>query len=640
MVTPHKLNVRQCLVFAATMFALFATTVRLDAQSRLAIIGGTLIDVSDFGRSTKDLKGQLILCEDGKITRVGPLEGMEVPKGFVTIDARGKYIVPGLVDGFAVLNNQSYAQAYLAMGVTSILGVGGGRRGPMFFEADPGPTIYPLEDVGYEEKSLDDHLDRLQQIADEGAKVALLMYRLPPAKLRALAQRARELGLATIGELAQTKYLEGADCGIDAFVHTTRYSLGLASDDLIAGIAQEPFSNGLASPKWRYYRWLSELKAGDERIAAYAGKLAKSGAFLIPTAGLLYLHQPEVRNPWTYPVAKLLDAKDINKPADKKTGIPDWTPAQLDSYRALARASEHIEKTNRAAGCRYLAGSGTDVWGTMPGISLHTELEALVRFGMNPREALAAATSNFAAAYRWHELGAIQPGCRADILILNEDPRKDVRNLQAIHRVVAKGAVLDPKVLMEKPGLNNGVILDSNPWTCPERWRRKGDDYLDSVSVTKMSYRSNSLEVKGVIAQPRAPGKYPCVIYLRGGNREFGQINDRKIARGLARIASWGYAVVGSQYRGVDGGTGLEEFGGVEVNDVLNLIRLLEGLPKADTKRIGLYGGSRGGMMLYLAMKASDRFSGAVVRAGLADLDRWRRERPGIKSVLREFPGL
>ena len=622
------------------LLGLAALLPSAQAQSQLAITGGTLIDVSDEGHSDHDLAGQTILIEDGKITFVGPSADVVIPEGFKRLDATGKFLTPGLIDGFAVLNNQAYAQAYLAMGVTSIIGVGGGRRGPMFFDADPGPTIYPLDDVGFEEKSVDDLLDRVDEIAAKGAKVALLMYRLDPEKLRIVAQRCRELGMATIGELAMSSYMYGAQCGIDAFVHTTRYSLGMASEEMIAGVAKEPFSNELGSPKWRYYQWLSKVKPDSQAMLAYSKDLAASGAFLVPTASLLYLHQPGVRNPWTYPVSKLIDAGDVNKPADPKTGIPDWTPEQLKAYRALAQATEHIEASNKAAGCRYLAGSAADVWGSMPGISLHTELQALVRYGLTPREALASATSNFALAYGWSEVGALKAGCRGDVLILDKDPRVSVKNLQSIHRVIARGSLLEPEALLVAPGSDNGTILERQSWKRPKRFQTEDYAHLNGLRLDTMTYRSNTLRVKGAIVQPKEPGNYPCVIYLRGGNRGFGKINDWKIANGMARIASWGYVVVATSYRGVDGGTGIEEFGGAEVSDVLNLIPLLEALPNADADRIGLHGGSRGGMMLFLALKASDRFRAGVVRAGLTDLQRWVDERPGIESVLRELiPG-
>ena len=64
----------------------------------------------------------------------------------------------------------------------------------------------------------------------------------------------------------------------------------------------------------------------------------------------------------------------------------------------------------------------------------------------------------------------------------------------------------------------------------------------------------------------------------------------------LAKIASQGYIVVASQYRGNGGSEGREEFGGSDVKDILNLFPLIDNLHNADNKNIGMFGWSRGGM--------------------------------------------
>lgn len=144
--------------------------------------------------------------------------------------------------------------------------------------------------------------------------------------------------------------------------------------------------------------------------------------------------------------------------------------------------------------------------------------------------------------------------------------------------------------------------------------------YIDSILVEEIFYLSDGLRVKGYLAQPKYEGKFPCVIYNRGGNKEFGKLNVWKAFFILGRTASWGYVVAGSQYRGNDGGEGKEEFGGEDVNDVLNLVPLFDQLKNTDTKNIGLYGWSRGGMMTYLALTKSKIFKAAVVGGAASDL--------------------
>ena len=158
--------------------------------------------------------------------------------------------------------------------------------------------------------------------------------------------------------------------------------------------------------------------------------------------------------------------------------------------------------------------------------------------------------------------------------------------------------------------------------------------YLNGVTIEKITYESDGLKVKGYLVEPKGKEKYPCVIYNRGGNKEFGKLSPKKAVFILARIASWGYVVAASQYRGNDGGEGKEEFGGKDVNDVLNLIPLFDNLKTTDTSKMGIYGWSRGGMMTYLALTKTNKFKAAIVGGGLSDLRLWVRTRKDtIESV-------
>lgn len=144
--------------------------------------------------------------------------------------------------------------------------------------------------------------------------------------------------------------------------------------------------------------------------------------------------------------------------------------------------------------------------------------------------------------------------------------------------------------------------------------------YLNEVVMQELFYESDGLKVKAFLSYPKKEGKYPIIIYNRGGNRDFGSLNEFKMVYILAKAASWGYVVIGSQYRGVDGGEGMEEFGGKDVNDVLNLIPLTHNLPNADSSKIGMYGWSRGGMMTLLSLMKTDKIKAAVIGGAVSDL--------------------
>ena len=83
------------------------------------------------------------------------------------------------------------------------------------------------------------------------------------------------------------------------------------------------------------------------------------------------------------------------------------------------------------------------------------------------------------------------------------------------------------------------------------------------------------------------------------------------------------------------GGEGIEEFGGADVADVINLVPLLESLPfEADARRIGMVGFSRGGLMTYLALTKTDRMKAAAIVAGVADSRSGIEERPDMETYV------
>lgn len=182
------------------------------------------------------------------------------------------------------------------------------------------------------------------------------------------------------------------------------------------------------------------------------------------------------------------------------------------------------------------------------------------------------------------------------------------------------------------------VLPDSVTVDIKERYDEKTAAKILNLKYYRITYSSDGLKVTAYGIEPREKGKYPCIISNRGGNRDFGQWTPISIGRFLARLASWDYIVIASQYRGCDGGEGIEEFGGKDIDDVLNLIPVLGQIPNADTSRIGIEGTSRGGMMTYLALKKTCIFKAAVVTAGLTNAFNNISSRPEMeKNVFSEL---
>ena len=154
--------------------------------------------------------------------------------------------------------------------------------------------------------------------------------------------------------------------------------------------------------------------------------------------------------------------------------------------------------------------------------------------------------------------------------------------------------------------------------------------YIDEIDMSWITYKSDELKISGLLVKPKKDGNYPCIIYNRGGNRNYGALSNAVAARRMGFLANQGYIVIASNYRGAGNSEGEDEFGGKDVNDILNLIPALEDVEGANTEKIGMYGWSRGGMMTYLALTKTNKIDAAIVGAARSDLR--IIDRPGKES--------
>jgi dipeptidyl aminopeptidase/acylaminoacyl peptidase len=188
------------------------------------------------------------------------------------------------------------------------------------------------------------------------------------------------------------------------------------------------------------------------------------------------------------------------------------------------------------------------------------------------------------------------------------------------------GAIIE-KIKLELPTVNNNIYS----------YDKEIQKYMKKVEPFAITYMSDGIKIRGFYIKPIGKGPFPCIIYNRGGNREFGSITEHTIIDILCRFASWGYIVIASQYRGSCGSEGKDEFGGSDINDVLNIFNLIDNDKAADHLRIGMYGGSRGGMMTYMALSKTDRVKAAVIRCGVSDLTSWTDERKDMEEVYTDL---
>jgi dipeptidyl aminopeptidase/acylaminoacyl peptidase len=164
---------------------------------------------------------------------------------------------------------------------------------------------------------------------------------------------------------------------------------------------------------------------------------------------------------------------------------------------------------------------------------------------------------------------------------------------------------------------------------------------LETIAIKRLVYRVDGLNVTGVFAHPTSitPGAHPLLIFNRGGNGEYGMLVLGSILRYMGTFAEQGYLVLGSNYRGNDGGEGIEEFGGTDLHDVLQLIEIGKTHPGWDGRNIFMFGGSRGGTMTYIAIKQGPALNAAATFGAPSDMWAAATERPEMEKVFaRRLP--
>jgi hypothetical protein len=453
----------------------------------LALVGGTVVDVTEWGHSAKDIEDAVVvIVRDVRISDVGSRYAITIPKGARVIDCTGKYLIPGLVDGFAGMNSQGQASANLYMGVTTVVASSDDRRGIIDTSANPSPRIYLLDSIGSTDNwSLLAHRPEWAAMLKEGAhpaelapadtgrqlietahlgtRVLWLGHNLTAANTQWIIARAHQLGIVTYGEFVSTPYQVGVEAGVDVLLHMSRYELGVIPDELQRPLVDDPEGG----PANTAYDYSERLPPTDPHWRTYAKFLATHHAALMPTFSLFYVSLPDHRNLWKEPAAALLDPTQMFMPSDRVTGelnypLASWSrhlPGSAQRYMEEGQRKKadqsamrlwRINQTIFSSFPHYLAASGAAAFGSMPGISMHTELEMLVRLGLSPREALAAATSNYSLQFGWNELGQIVPGRRADILVVDGDPTQSIWNARRISSLIVDGNLVDRDALLSE----------------------------------------------------------------------------------------------------------------------------------------------------------------------------------------------
>ena len=406
------------------------------ADTLIALVGGTLVD----GTGAAPVPDAAVVISGGKIVAVGPRSGVRIPRGARVINTAGTTMMPGLWEMHAHYAQVEWGPIYLASGVTTARDVGnqfdfllGAREvlnsgrgiGPRLLAAGiidgDVPTGIGLARAATPEQGA----AWVRRYHDAGFEQIKVYSSLSPEVLQAIAAAAHALGMTVTGHVPRgMDGYQGVSAGMDQINHVSFV-----------------------------YRMMRE-RSDTTPLTMDSPEARKAIAFLKqhqvvvdPTIALFELNA----HPADQPVSAF--EPGVDKVAPELRQALTHTGAEPGAEAAKARAQ--FETMLEIIGALHKAGvpivAGTDL--TVPGYSLHREIELYVQAGFTPMEAIQAATIVPARAMGLDkESGTLQPGMRADILVVNGNPLERISDTRNVRFVIANGHYFDPAPLWESVG--------------------------------------------------------------------------------------------------------------------------------------------------------------------------------------------
>jgi imidazolonepropionase-like amidohydrolase len=384
-----------------------------------------------------------VVVRDGRIAAVGP--DVQPPPGAEVIDGTGATLLPGFIDSHTHVFGEEPLRRALAFGVTTeldmfsapqlvaslreeqkktgapqradvlsagILATAPGGHGTQFGMQIPTLT-QPDEAQAWVDARIAEGSDYIKIVSEDGAAYTLKLPGLDGTTIAAVIKAAHNRGKAAVVHVStQDRARAALEAGADGLVH------------IFADRAPEP---------------------------AFARLAAAKGAFVVPT---LTVVESTTGSPSGRSLAE--DARLAGwLQSDEVTNLKQSFPARAGAPTRLEHALEAVRQL-KAAGVPLLAGSDAPNPGTAHGASVHRELELLVKAGLSPVEALAAATSAPAKAFKLDDRGRIAPGLRADLILVKGDPDQDVTATRDILRVWKGGVPVERARVEPAPAAPKG----------------------------------------------------------------------------------------------------------------------------------------------------------------------------------------
>lgn len=449
------------LVFVATGSAHAATKEAV--ASELALIGVTVIDAT--GAPAKP--DQTVVISDGKITAIGGYKQVHVPSGARKVNARGKYLIPGLWDLHVhVEQAEGVLPVFVANGVMGIREL-----------STPMEKIERMRAAGRSGALVTPRIIASGRMIEAGAVKELIQKAAPPAMAERIVQSRYFVNTADEARAAVREAASAHPDWIKQHVNLKREVYFAVLDEAhrlglpVAGHYPMGERITLREVAEAGQRSIEHLKNGeatdfaklsDAQRAALVACLKERGVTFVPTlvatlADTKFSEEPTAaarverarKDPrarfippsmWKLWQDMLSVSESVTKPKDKQAVVIPKSDEE---------AERRLLREMHAGGVPVLAGTDFTVQFLFPGSSLHEELIELVKeIGMTPYEALQSATRGSAELVGQQEsLGTAEVGKTADLVVLAADPITDIANTQQISAVVQGGRYYDRHAL-------------------------------------------------------------------------------------------------------------------------------------------------------------------------------------------------
>lgn len=402
-----------------------ATAQSIAAKKGLALVGATLID----GTGNAAIPNATVIVRNGRIVAAGPAATTKIAKSVTRVDVAGKTIIPGLWDMHAHVHQLEWLPTYLATGITSVRDMGNEftfvtelrrattmRRavGPNLFLAGliDGPGANAFGE--FSASTPDEGRAIVRRYAAAGFEQMKLYSLLAPDVVAAICDEAHKQRMMVTGHIPNSLTLIAAiDSGMDQVAHL-------------------PIRGDLASD------------SGKAMIAHFKAR----GTVFDPTASWGEIGGHASAEPLEHfqPGAPHMPSPFLQFRAS------GWGSATTDTATAHARLARSLTNIRLLyeAGVPMVAGTDEGV----PGFSVYREIELYVQAGMTPMDALRSATSISARAMNSDkDVGTIETGRRADLLVLDANPLDNISNVRTMRWVMKDGLMYDRTVLWNAAGL-------------------------------------------------------------------------------------------------------------------------------------------------------------------------------------------